>query len=232
MLCASLAGPDITPFPERYASRALPFFAWEALAAHVDRFILKKGPINVKALITTLFLCLCALPADASSLMCIPSPSASNEFLPMHCDSGDPSFVNTPSPDPVDRDAQDPAAILNIMGPLFMPMSFQVMITVGPLTDSQMKSSFGNAAVETDAAMQLPTSPAVTSAVSAPVGVDPSNPPAPQTGPSTLADLTSQAPVTAAAAVPETGSIAMIGSGLIFLSLVASSTRKRRRQRG
>jgi len=201
----------------------------------------------VKALITTLFLCLCALPADASSLICIPSPSASNEFLPMHCDSGDPSFVNTPSPDAVDRNTQDPAATLNIMGPLFMPMSFQAMITVGPLTDSQMKSSFGNAAAETDAAMQLPTSPAATGAVSAPVGgLTPPNTPnlpnlaaTPQTGtgPSALADptnpapVTGSAPVTAAAAVPETASIVMIGSGLIFLSLVASSTRKRRRQR-
>jgi hypothetical protein len=218
----------------------------------------------VKALITP-FLCLCVLPALASPLICTQGNGAPQQALRDRCPSADASFVNSAASNP-DQAGTDTTAPIDMIGPLFSGLNYQVVMNLGPLTDAQMKSLFGkdasgNADPTTTAQLSSPgagtsaasnstatSAPAATSAVSMPVGfgMDPPPPggsvspagsaslvvPAPNVTDPVAAAVTAAAATTAAVATPEAGSIAMIGSGLVFLSLVASSTRKRKRVRG
>ncbi len=216
----------------------------------------------MKALITS-FVCLCVVPALAAPLICIQGNGASHQALRDRCPGADASFVNSPQSDP-DQAGTD-TTVPDMTGPLFAPLNLQVLMNLGPLTDSQMKSLFGKDASENadpttsaqlpasgsgaSATLNSPNSPATTNAVSMPVGIGMGMDPLPPPGgsvaqggtvaeagsaspsvpvPNATTDPVAAAASTPAAATPETGSIAMIGSGLVFLSLVASSTRKRK----
>lgn len=193
----------------------------------------------MKALITLLFLCICLPSAFAAPLLCPQGSDASQEALPGRCPANDASFANNPAPN--DRDAAGTnTSPFEITGPLFAPMNFQVLLNASPPADGQKTITpvGGVSAAAIPAPMSidppapdpiLASDPAASAAglpvvVPATTAADPS----PTPGGSATPAASPTGPV-AAAAVPETGSIAMIGSGLVFFSLVAGSTRKRRR---
>jgi hypothetical protein len=146
--------------------------------------------------------------------------------------------------------------IVNQNGQIFsFGMSFDIVVNPGSLTGIEMSSTFGNtapgSASASKSAQPLGGGPAITSTVndggiSNAMGTY-SGAVMPITGSGTflITDTTSLQAQTGAVtqsgfansfllapgttATPEIGSLAMIGSGLVFLSMVANSTRRRKR---
>lgn len=207
----------------------------------------------MKALITTFFLCFCGLQALASSLVCTPGTHPSHDDVSAGCITGEASFVNdsTLTPNDPDESRMDMTMPIELTGQIFFPLNYQMFVSI-PLTDGQMKSLLSNAVSaneHTANAAQSAASASGDPAASGSAGatfVPNGNPELlSMTDPSSSADAAGPTPPTGSvnssapaatttdpAATPENTSIAMIGSGLIFLSLVANSTRKRKRQRG
>jgi hypothetical protein len=145
---------------------------------------------------------------------------------------------------------------VNENGQVFsLGLSFDILVTSGALTGIEMSSTFGNtspgSASASKTAQLLTGGPAITSTVndggvSNALGTY-NGTVMPVTGAGTflITDTTSLQAQTGmvtqsgfgnsfllspgSTATPEIGSLAMIGSGLVFLSMVANSTRKRKR---
>ena len=177
----------------------------------------------------------------ASEIEVIPSGSATDALL---------SFVY------LDANAAPSPVTLNQNGQIFsFGLSFDLLVSPSTLTGIQMSSTFSNtspgSASASKTAQLLSGGPAITSTVNdggisnalgtyagavMPVSgvgtfliTDTTSLQA-QTGSVTQSGFTNSFLLTpASTATPEIGSLAMIGSGLVFLSMVASSTRKRRK---
>lgn len=180
-------------------------------------------------------------PLTASEIEVIPSGTSTDALL---------SFVY------LDANAAPSPVTLNQNGQIFsFGLSFDLLVSPSTLTGIQMSSTFSNtspgSASASKTAQLLSGGPAITSTVNdggisnalgtyagavMPVSgvgtfliTDTTSLQA-QTGSVTQSGFTNSFLLTpASTATPEIGSLAMIGSGLVFLSMVASSTRKRRK---
>jgi hypothetical protein len=176
-----------------------------------------------------------------SEIEVIPSGSLSDDMLTFMYLNG----VGTPT-----------AVTVNQNGQVFsLGFSYDIVVTPGSLTGIEMSSTFGNTAPGSASASKTAQPVGGGSAITSTVndgGISNSQGTysgavMPVTGAGTflITDTTSLQAQTgmvtqsgfgnsflissAATATPEIGSLAMIGSGLVFLSMIASSTRRRKR---